>query len=44
MSDEETEEPRCPVCGGPVATVTVVGPGEVFVAPCGQHVNSEIID
>jgi hypothetical protein len=44
MSDEEREEPRCPVCGGPVTSVTVIGPDQAIVAPCGHRAPPDAVD
>ncbi|WP_090622876.1 hypothetical protein [Natrinema salaciae] len=37
-SDEPTSLPTCPVCGGPITTVTATGPDTGTVRPCGCSV------
>jgi hypothetical protein len=44
MTDEAPEERRCPVCDESVASITVIGPGEAVVAPCGHHVAPDVFD
>ena len=44
MSDEAREEPRCPVCGSPVASVTVIGPDEAIVDPCGHQIPPQALN
>lgn len=39
MSNDETEERRCPVCGRRVSSVTVIGPDEAVAAPCRHRVD-----
>ncbi|QSW98981.1 hypothetical protein [Haloterrigena alkaliphila] len=41
MTDETAgpaARPTCPDCDAPVLTVTVVGPTDGFVAPCGCRI------
>lgn len=42
-TDQSTALP-CPNCGGPIRTVTVRGPFDGIVAPCGCRVPPDAID
>jgi len=38
MTDENADQ-QCPVCAQRITSVTVVGPSEAVVAPCGHRVH-----
>ena len=44
MSDGEREESRCPVCEGPVTSITVIGPDQAIFAPCGHRTPLDPVD
>ncbi|WP_226039014.1 hypothetical protein [Natrinema sp. DC36] len=50
MADESSgkggssrSHPDCPRCGEPVATLTVIGPEDGYVGPCGCHMPPEML-
>ncbi|MFB1065406.1 MULTISPECIES: hypothetical protein [unclassified Natrinema] len=50
MADESSgrggssrSHPDCPRCGEPVATLTVIGPEDGYVGPCGCHMPPELL-
>lgn len=39
-----TSLPDCPVCGRPIATVTLTGPTDGVASPCGCQVVPDVLE
>jgi len=44
MEESSGDRPRCPRCSQLIGATCIVGPGSVFVSPCGHQVPDSVLD